>query len=576
MTTEAAIRVKFRALASRLDEHTRRVWAATEANSIGYGGVSMVARATGISRRAIAVGLREIEEGDILPEGRVRRQGGGRKSGVHHQPDLPEILEGLVEPLTRGDPMSPLRWTCKSTRRLSMELTKLGYSASSRLVGVLLHEMGYSLQGNRKTIEGKQHPDRNAQFEYINTRVTAQMRAAQPVISVDTKKKELIGNYKNGGCEWHRKGEAPKVNGHDFPNPDVPRAHPYGVYDLARKRGFVNVGTDHDTGTFAVASIRKWWLDQGRRAYPKAKRLLITADAGGSNGSRLRLWKWELQRLADELRFPMSVCHFPPGTSKWNKVEHRLFSFISSNWRGEPLADYATVVNLIAKTTTTTGLKVSCRLDRRRYPTGRRISDAQFAEINLHRDDFHGDWNGCSPIFGCVPAYVSALFSGFYAPTGQLALSGYFGFSDAVEFRKGDAGGGQQLGLVVAGFGNAAADELASEQHVGCTKMRQRRDAFLDRQVQVTPAATQLADDRVSQHDHQGVAFGAVGSAEVHGPEFQVDGLADPERLLHRSQVFIAGVQRSGTSQLLINVRLENITTVELGLLSQGVGVLDK
>jgi len=393
MTTEAAIRVKFRALASRLDEHTRRVWAATEASAIGYGGISMVARATGISRRAIAVGLREIKEGAVLPEGRMRRPGGGRKPAVHHRPDLPETLEGLVEPLTRGDPMSPLRWTCKSTRRLSQELSKLGISASSRLVGDLLHGMGYSLQANRKTIEGKQHPDRNAQFEYINARVTVEMRAAQPVISVDTKKKELVGNYKNGGCEWHRKGEAPKVNGHDFPSPDVPRAHPYGVYDLARNRGFVNVGTDHDTGTFAVASIRKWWLAQGRRAYSKARRLLITADAGGSNGSRLRLWKWELQRLADELRLPISVCHFPPGTSKWNKVEHRLFSFISSNWRGEPLADYTTVVNLIAKTTTTTGLTVSCRLDRRRYPTGRKISDEEWAKINLHRDDFHGDWN---------------------------------------------------------------------------------------------------------------------------------------------------------------------------------------
>jgi hypothetical protein len=393
MATEAAIRVKFRALATRLDEHTRRVWAATEASSIGYGGISLVARATGISRRAILVGLREIEDGDFPPEGRVRRTGGGRKSAVHHQPDLPERLEGLVEPLTRGDPMSPLRWTCKSTRRLSRELGKLGYSVSSRVVRVLLHGMGYSLQGNCKTLEGKQHPDRNAQFEYINARVAAEMRAAQPVISVDTKKKELIGNYENGGCEWHPKGEAPKVNGHDFPDPNVPRAHPYGVYDLAKNRGFVNVGTDHDTATFAVASIRKWWLAQGRGAYPEVKRLLITADAGGSNGSRLRLWKWELQRLADELNLPISVCHFPPGTSKWNKVEHRLFSFISTNWRGEPLADYATVVNLIAKTTTTTGLKVCCRLDRRRYPTGRKVPDEEWAKINLHCDDFHGDWN---------------------------------------------------------------------------------------------------------------------------------------------------------------------------------------
>jgi hypothetical protein len=253
--------------------------------------------------------------------------------------------------------------------------------------------MGYSLQGNRKTLEGKQHPDRNAQFEHINARVAAEFRAAQPVISVDTKKKELVGNYANPGKQWLPKGAAPEVNGHDFPDPSVPRAYPYGIYDLARNRGFVNVGTDHDTATFAVASIRGWWRADGRRAYPEARRLLITADAGGSNGSRLRLWKWELQRLADRLGFPISVCHFPPGTSKWNKVEHRLFSFISSNWRGEPLADYETVVNLIAETTTTTGLEVSCRLDHRRYPVGRKVTKEQWAKINLVPDHFHGDWN---------------------------------------------------------------------------------------------------------------------------------------------------------------------------------------
>ena len=393
MGLEATIREKFRSLTSRLDEHTRRIWAATEANACGYGGISLVARATAISRRAILVGLREIKAGTMLPDGRVRRLGGGRKSGVVHQPDLPQQLERLVEPLTRGDPESPLRWTCKSTRRLSRELAKLGYVASSRLVAVLLHGMGYSLQGNRKTIEGKQHPDRNAQFEHINARVMTAMRTAQPIISVDTKKKELVGNYMNRGTQWIKKGEAPKVNGHDFPDPSVPRVHPYGIYELARNRGFVNVGTDHDTATFAVASIRAWWRAQGRRAYPKARRLLITADAGGSNGARLRVWKWELQRLADDLRLPISVCHFPPGTSKWNKVEHRLFSFISSNWRGEPLADYATVVNLISRTTTTTGLKVSCRLDRRRYPVGRKISEKEWATINLVREAFHGDWN---------------------------------------------------------------------------------------------------------------------------------------------------------------------------------------
>jgi len=393
MVTEAGIRRKFMALASCLNEHTRRVWAATEARALGYGGISLVARATGISRRAIQVGLREVETGDTRPVGRVRRPGGGRKSAVHHQPGLPEKLEALVEPLTRGDPESPLRWTVKSTRRLSRELAALGYSASSRLVGALLHEMGYSLQGNRKTLEGKQHPDRNAQFEHINARVAAQIRAAQPVISVDTKKKELVGNYINRGKQWLAKGGALQVNGHDFPDPSVPRAYPYGIYDLARNRGFVNVGTDHDTATFAVASIRGWWRAEGRGAYPGARGLLITADAGGSNGARLRLWKWELQRLADELGFPISVCHFPPGTSKWNKVEHRLFSFISSNWRGEPLADYETVVNLIARTTTLTGLEVRCRLDRRRYSIGRKVTQEQMAEIALVRDDFHGDWN---------------------------------------------------------------------------------------------------------------------------------------------------------------------------------------
>ena len=387
------IQRKYRALAPCLNERTRRIWAATEARALGYGGVSLVARATRISRRAIQVGLREIQSDLVLPEGRVRQSGGGRKTAVYHQPDLPEKLESLVEPLTRGDPESPLRWTCKSTRSLSRELEGQGYTASSRIVGILLRAMGYSLQGNRKTIEGNQHPDRNAQFEHINDRVTAEMRGAQPVISVDTKKKELVGNYANRGKQWLPKGAAAKVNGHDFPNPSVPRAYPYGIYELTRNKGFVNVGTDHDTAAFAVASIRAWWRKEGRRAYPQAKRLLITADAGGSNGVRLRLWKWELQRLANELRLPICVCHFPPGTSKWNKVEHRLFSFISLNWRGEPLTDYETVVNLISKTTTTTGLKVFCRLDRRRYPVGRKISDREWAKINLLRNDFHGEWN---------------------------------------------------------------------------------------------------------------------------------------------------------------------------------------
>lgn len=393
MEVEELIRTKYEALGPSLNEMSRRIWAATEARALGYGGVSVVARAIGISRNSIIAGQRDIVNGTRLPEGRVRISGGGRKANVELQPDLRTELEKLVEPLTRGDPESPLRWTIKSTRRLAEELARKGYKAGARLVASLLKGLGYSLQGNRKTLEGKQHPDRNAQFEYINERVAKQLRNAQPVISVDTKKKELIGNYANRGTQWQKAKNPRKVNGHDFPGPDVPRAHPYGIYEIKRNEGFVNVGTDHDTATFAVASIRAWWKKQGAKAYPKARRLLITADAGGSNGARLRLWKWELQRLADELQFTISVSHFPPGTSKWNKVEHRLFSYISSNWRGEPLSDYETVVNLIAKTTTTTGLKVSCRLDKKKYPIGKKVSKEEMNSLNLVRDEFHGDWN---------------------------------------------------------------------------------------------------------------------------------------------------------------------------------------
>jgi hypothetical protein len=289
--------------------------------------------------------------------------------------------------------MSPLRWTCKSVRALSEALKQKGHHASPWLVWSLLHEMKYSLQGNRKMEEGNQHPDRNAQFEHINGRVLAAMKAGHPVISVDTKKKELVGNYKNGGRKWHRKADAPRVQGHDFPDPKVPRAYPYGIYDLTHNRGHVVVGTDHDTGQFAVASIQGWWHTQGRRLYARAKGLLITADGGGSNGYRLRLWKLELQRLADTIGVPVSVCHFPPGTSKWNKVEHRLFSFISTNWRGEPLADYETIVRLIANTTTSTGLHVTCTLDHRKYATGRKITDSEMANLRIKQDAFHGEWN---------------------------------------------------------------------------------------------------------------------------------------------------------------------------------------
>jgi len=391
--SERLIRKKYKVLAPHLNERSRRLFAAVEAQALGYGGVSVVAKITKVSRRAIHVGLREIKDGSARSTDRIRSAGGGRKSAIEKDPELPKQLESLVDPLTRGDPMSSLRWTCKSTRNLSDELGKRGHVACPRLVSKLLHEMDYSLQGNRKTQEGKQHPDRNAQFEYINAEAGKQMRVGNPVISVDTKKKELVGNYKNAGTQWYHKGKAPQVNGHDFPDPKVPRAHPYGIYDLAKNTGWVNVGTSHDTASFAVASIRRWWSASGRKVYKKAKCLLITADAGGSNGWRLRLWKWELQRLADETGMPIKVCHFPPGTSKWNKIEHRLFSFITKNWRGEPLVNYETIVRLIAATKTSTGLRVNCRLDKRNFLPGKTLTDEQMATVRLERNKFHGEWN---------------------------------------------------------------------------------------------------------------------------------------------------------------------------------------
>lgn len=366
--------------------------AANEARQLGHGGVSKVSQACGLSRVTITKGMRELRSRP-LEQGRIRRPGAGRPSLLLVAPDLPRILEGLVEPLSRGDPESPLRWTCKSTRTLAAELTSQNHAISHEKVAQLLRQMDYSLQGNRKTEEGNDHPDRDEQFEYINEQVRRALAAGRPVISVDTKKKELVGNYENKGRQWRKSKSPQEVNGHDFPGPSVPRAYPYGIYDLARNRGFVNVGTDHDTGAFAVASIRGWWRFEGRRLYPDSRRLLITADGGGSNGYRLRQWKMELQKLADDTKLSITVCHFPPGTSKWNKVEHRLFSFISTNWRGEPLRDYETVVRLIAGTTTAKGLKVTCRLDRRAYPVGRRVSDEEFATINLHPNAFHGEWN---------------------------------------------------------------------------------------------------------------------------------------------------------------------------------------
>lgn len=387
-----AVRRKLESLWPHLNERSRRMLAAAEATQLGYGGVSLVSRACGLSRVTIMKGIQELDAPALAPE-RIRRSGGGRRSLIAHDPQLPALLEALVEPLTRGDPESPLRWTCKSTRTLAGELAGQRLRISHEKVAQLLRGMDYSLQGNRKTEEGTDHPDRDAQFRHINRQVQLALRQGQPVISVDTKKKELIGNFENKGRQWRRKGEVEKVQDHDFPGPEVPRAYPYGIYDLARNTGFVNVGTDHDTASFAVASIRGWWGHEGRRLYPQTDRLLITADGGGSNGYRVRLWKGELQRLANQTGLEIAVCHFPPGTSKWNKVEHRLFSFISSNWRGEPLRDYETVVGLIACTTTTKGLKVNCHLDRRRYQPGKKITPEQMASVHLKSQRFHGEWN---------------------------------------------------------------------------------------------------------------------------------------------------------------------------------------
>ena len=386
---------KFRAAWPHLDERTRRIMAATEAMSLGYGGVSLVSRACGLSRKAIRKGIGELgSRGKPLVD-RIRRPGAGRKAITQSDPRLIQSLEALIDAQTRGDPESPLRWICKSTRAIAAELGEQEHPVSHMKVAQILHDLDYSLQSNRKTLEGKDHPDRDAQFRHINLTVKKSLGQGIPVISVDTKKKELIGNYDNAGRQWRAARQPIEVQGHDFPSPEVPRAFPYGIYDIGRNAGFVNVGTDHDTGAFAVASIRGWWRAEGKRIYPNADTILITADAGGSNGWRLRLWKLELQKFADQTAMAISVCHFPPGTSKWNKIEHRLFSFISSNWRGEPLRDYETIINLIAATTTAKGLKVTCRLDRRKYPTGRAVSDEQMRQVNLQPNKFHGEWNYC-------------------------------------------------------------------------------------------------------------------------------------------------------------------------------------
>jgi len=376
---------------------------------LGRGGMTAVAEATGVSRRAIRFGMKELREGasgDDASSGRIRRPGAGRKKATEKDPGLRACLDALVGPVTRGDPESPLRWTCKSVRRLAREVSRQGHPASHQLIAELLHEMGYSLQANSKTTEGTNHPDRDAQFHYLNDRVQETLAAGNPAISVDTKKKELVGDFKNAGREWQPQGDPEKVRVHDFKIPELGRASPYGVYDIGLNTGWVSVGVDHDTAEFAVATISRWWEVMGRHAYEKPKRLLVTADCGGSNGYRIRLWKAELQEFVNRVGFPVTVCHLPPGTSKWNKIEHRLFSAITQNWRGKPLISHEVMVQLIAAATTTTGLTVRCELDPALYPKARKISDEQMAGLRLQPHTFHGEWN-----YDIVPAVTGPVIS---------------------------------------------------------------------------------------------------------------------------------------------------------------------
>ena len=393
------IEQKYSKLSPLLNEMGRRIWAATEAHALGYGGVSTVSRATGLSRTTIRVGLKELAEGfnekaelDSSRES-VRRSGGGRKTITENDPKVIDDLELLITPYTRGDPMRPLRWTSKSTYKLARELKAKGHNISVRSVANLLRAQGYSLQSNRKRYEGKQHPDRDGQFKYINRMALEFQQRGLPVISVDTKKKELIGLYKNDGKEWLPKGDPTEVNAYDFIDPEKGKAIPYGVYDESLNVGWVNIGIDHDTAEFAVESIRRWWSQMGEYAYGQARELLIFADGGGSNGSRNRLWKYSLQKLANELEMKIVICHFPPGTSKWNKIEHRMFSHITKNWRGKPLISHEVMVQLIGSTTTKRGLQIEAQLDRNDYPKGKKVSDEQMKSINLQRADFHGEWN---------------------------------------------------------------------------------------------------------------------------------------------------------------------------------------
>jgi hypothetical protein len=393
----ARIGSRYTALSSLMDERLRRQWAAAEARSYGWGGVRAVSRATKMSVNTIKKGMLELALREAQPSealaSRLRKTGGGRKRATAANPELESALIKLVDPTTRGDPRSPLRWTCKSTTQLASALTKQGSPVSSRTVGRLLKANDYSLQGNRKTKEGSAHPDRNAQFEHINTTIVSFQKAGQPVISVDTKKKELIGDFKNGGREWHPQGQPEEVRVHDFLDKKLGKAIPYGVYDVTKNQGWVSVGIDHDTARFAAEAIARWWQKMGGRCYPNAKTLLITADGGGSNGSRCRLWKIALQELADRLQIPVQVCHLPPGTSKWNKIEHRMFCHITQNWRGKPLISHEVIISLIANTATAKGLTIQAELDAGSYPTGIKISDKQLATVNLKPEPFHGEWN---------------------------------------------------------------------------------------------------------------------------------------------------------------------------------------
>jgi DDE family transposase len=393
------IALRYGALVALMDERLRRQWAAAEAQAYGWGGVRAVSRATGLSPNTVAKGLAELEARAAAPQhpldARVRTPGAGRKRATAADPELAGALERLVDPVTRGDPQSPLRWTCKSTVQLARELTRQGHGVSPRTVGRLLKAAGYSLQSNRKTREGSAHPDRNAQFVHLNAMVVRLQGRGQPVISVDTKKKELVGLFKNGGREWQPQGEPEEVRVYDFLDKKLGKAIPYGVYDLTENQGWVSVGIDHDTARFATEAIRRWWKKMGAKRYRGAQELLITADGGGSNGSRCRLWKVALQTLVNQLGMPIHVCHFPPGTSKWNKIEHRMFCHITQNWRGRPLVSHDVIINLIANTATAQGLTIKAALDSGTYPTGIKVTDQELAGINLKPAPFHGDWNYC-------------------------------------------------------------------------------------------------------------------------------------------------------------------------------------